>query len=299
MSENMVGTFVTNVTRIIQEDCNSIVILSGIRQFSFRNAKKIAPKRVIDLGIMEQNAVGVAAGLSVKGFIPFLHTWTPFLIERAFDQIRLFCHQDLSGNFIGTGNSYDLTDFGDSHYCPECIPLLKQMPNMEIVVPGTSSELSSLLTESYNDNHPTYFHLSTIENKFSRNVAFGKANVLKKGKKGTILVVGSMLNFLENYLDRLDASIIYYTTIEPFDSDTLINNLSGEELLICEPYNESAIVCDVLNSLDCKIHISFLCMNKNMNCELGSFEDNLQNFKLDSLWIEKKLDVFLISSRNC
>lgn len=290
--EDMVAAFVRETTNIIENDVYSVVVLSGLKGFSFRKAKEFAPNRVIDLGIMEQNAVGFAAGLSSQGFKPFLHTWNPFLIERAFDQIRLFGYQDLPGNFLGTGGSYDAAALGNSHYCPEGIPLLKQVRNMEIIIPGTSRELSVLLKETYNDSHPTYYSLSSIENVDSYDVTFGKAAIVKKGNKGTIVVVGPMLSFITKYLDKINANVLYYTTIEPFDAKTLHDNIVGDNLLICEPYNESAIICDVLNSLDCKMNISLLCMNKKMKCDLGSFDDNLGNFGLDADQIEKKLYKF-------
>ena len=85
----MFKRFTEEMKAILIENEYSVLILMGIRQYTFRESKRDYPQRVIDVGIMESAAVGMAAGMAAKGLIPFLHTWTPFLIERAYEQLPI------------------------------------------------------------------------------------------------------------------------------------------------------------------------------------------------------------------
>lgn len=291
----MVKQFVNDVSDLIERDPKTVLVLSGIRQFSFRNVMEKYPQRAFDIGIMEDSAVSVAAGISASGMIPFLHTWAPFLIERAYEQLKLdFGTQSLQGNFISAGASYDLTDFGESHYCPADVPILKQISHMEIVIPGTAREFGRLLTESYNDGKPTYYRLSDQVNERSYEVEFGKAAIIRRGTQGTVIAVGPMLDIILSAAEDLDVTILYYTTVEPFDVETLKENLSGDKILICEPYNKGAFLPDIIQGLPGeKIKIEFIGFDKADECKLGSFNENKSGWGLNHKTIRKRLQSFL------
>lgn len=291
----MMSQFTRDVSGLIEKDSKTVLLLSGIRQFSFREVMGKYPKRAFDIGIMEDGAVSVAAGLSASGLIPFLHTWAPFLVERTYEQLKLdFGAQGLQGNFISAGASYDLADFGESHYCPADVPILKQIRNMEIIVPGTAGEFSRLLAECYNDGKPTYYRLSERVNERSYEVSFGKAVVIQKGNRGTIIAVGPMLDRILNVAESMDVTILYYTTVEPFDTETLQQNLSGDKIMICEPYNSGAVLPDIIHALSGeKIKTQCMGFDKAMGCRLGTYDENLTGWELDRQSIEKRLQRFL------
>lgn len=291
----MVSRFVKEVSDLIEKDPRTVLLLSGIRQFSFREVMGKYPKRAFDIGIMEDCAVSVAAGISASGLIPFLHTWAPFLVERTYEQLKLdFGAQDLQGNFISAGASYDLTDFGESHYCPADVPILKQIPRMEIIVPGTAEELGRLLVGTYDDGKPTYYRLSDQANERSYEVSFGKAEVIRRGSRGTVIAVGPMLDIILNAAEDSDVTILYYTTVEPFDIDTLKANLSGDKIMICEPYNSGAVLPDVIHGLSKeKIKTECLGFDKTEFCKLGRFHENEGRWGFDSRTVKKRLQDFL------
>ena len=231
------------IGKIIVDNENTVLVLCGIAMYSFNEYSKFCPERVINIGIMEQTAIGMAAGMSANGIIPFVYTWSPFLVERAYEQLKLdFGCQKLSGNFIGLGGSYDLTAFGDSHYCPADVTILNQIRNMQIVVPGTEEEFQLLLGQAYDNGFPTYYRVSTQRNFKSREVMFGKAEVIKVGTKATIIAVGPILDLVFEVVADYDVTILYYTTVAPFDIETFKENFVGDRIMICEPYNSGVIL---------------------------------------------------------
>src|SRR3989338_7811842 len=186
--------FVKTVGDILNRDKRLVVLLGDIGVFGFRDSFKTHPNRVYNIGILEQATISLAAGLAKTDLIPVVHTIAPFIVERSLEQLKVdFAFQRLGGNFVNVGASYDYAALGAPHHCPADIGILKNVPGMEIVVPGTADEFDALFRQSYGDGHPTYFRLSERGNTENRKVTFGKATVIKKGKKATAIAVGPIL----------------------------------------------------------------------------------------------------------
>jgi transketolase len=223
-----------------------VVLLFGdVGTFGFRNSQADFKDRVHNMGILEPAMISAAAGLAMQGLIPVVHTIAAFLVERSFEQLKDdFGYQGLGGNFISIGASYDLASWGCTHESPGEVGELKNIPGMEIVVPGHASEFDALFKQSYDDGKSTYFRLSNKENSEGHEVAFGKATVIKTGKQATVIAVGPMLTRVQEACKDLDVTILYYTTLQPFDHATLRENLN-DHVIVCEPYYSGAIAVDI------------------------------------------------------
>jgi len=245
--------FVKTVESILAQDEKTILLLGDIGVFGFKKAFELFPERVLNIGILEQSTIGLAAGLSMQGFIPIVHTIAPFLVERSIEQLKDdFCYQKLGGNFVSVGSSYDYAALGCTHHCPGDVGMLKNIPGMEIALPGSAEEFDKLFRKSYANGKPTYFRLSERQNSKSRNVKFGKAEIVKKGKLATIIAVGPMLELAMMAAEGLDVTILYYTTIIPFDKKTLKENSKSGKILLCEPYYAGALLPEILEALSPK-----------------------------------------------
>jgi transketolase len=232
---------VNTVESILEVNQKTTLLLGDIGVFGFRNSFKNYSDRVYNIGILEQSTISLASGMSITGLIPIVHTIAPFLVERSFEQLKLdFGYQNLGGNFISVGASYDYAALGPTHHCPGDIQLLLTIPNMEIIVPGTSKEFHKLFMESYDNNNPTYFRLSEYENEESYDVNFGKGILIKKGKNATIICFGNLLQSTLEATKDMDVTILYYTTINPFDSELVINNFN-ENIIVIEPFYEGSV----------------------------------------------------------
>ncbi|MFH1446422.1 MAG: hypothetical protein ABIG43_03310, partial [Chloroflexota bacterium] len=239
-----------SVERLLTEDERIVLLLGDIGVFGFRNSFQKYPARVYNIGILEQSMISLAAGMSMTGLIPVVHTIAPFVIERCVEQLKDdFCYQKLGGNFISVGGAYDYAALGCTHHCPADVGLLKMLPGMEIVVPGTAEEFDLLFQQGYANNHPTYYRLSERENPCGFDVTFGKAIVIQEGSSATVVAVGPALKPVLEVVKGLDATLIYYTCVAPFDEATLKKYSISDKILVCEPYYSGSVTLDIIRAM--------------------------------------------------
>ncbi len=287
--------FVKTVEDILEKDKKLVLLLGDIGVFGFRNSFTKYPDRVYNIGILEQSTIGLAAGLAMHDFVPVVHTIAPFIVERSLEQIKDdFGYQRLGGNFVSVGASYDYAALGCTHHCPGDVGILKNVPEIEIVLPGTPTEFDGLFKQSYNNGHPTYFRLSEKSNIESNKVKFGKANVIKKGKHATVITVGPMLDKVKEACKDMDVTILYYTTLTPFDRETLRKNMSGDKIIICEPYYSGALDFDVLETfIGKKIQIFHIGVPREFLRNYGTTADHDVYLKLTPKDIKGKINKIL------
>ncbi len=232
------------VNEFLEQDDRLVVVLAEISTQLFRETS--SPERVINVGIMEQTMVSVAAGLANEGFIPVIHSITPFLVERPFEQIKDdFCYQRLGGNFISTGASYDYSIEGMTHHGPGDVQILRSLPGMQIVVPGTPGEFDRLFREAYANGSPTYYRLSATNNPVDYPVRFGKLETVQRGKLATVIAVGPMLAATLSAVEGLDVTVLYCTTVAPFDAATLQAVSQSNKIVLVEPYYAGVLIPDI------------------------------------------------------
>lgn len=247
---NMRQQLVKTVESILAQDDRLVLLLGDIGIFGFRKAFESFVDRVYNIGILEQSTISLAAGLSMEGFIPVVHTIAPFIVERSLEQLKIdFCYQLLGGNFISVGSSYDYAALGCTHHCPGDVGILKNLPGMEIVLPGTAGEFDILFRQAYANNNPTYFRLSERVNSTEHKVSFGKAEVVKRGEQATVIAVGPILEAVIAACKEIDATILYYTTVVPFDADTLKKNAVSSKIILCEPYYRGVLSLGILAAM--------------------------------------------------
>ena len=127
--KNMRKQFNKTITDIFLKDKKAVMLLGDIGVFAFRHLFKKYPKRLYNIGILEQSMISIAAGISNEGFNPIVHTIAPFIVNRAFEQLKIdFGYNKLKGNFVSIGSSYDYAALGCTHHCPEDVNLMYNIP---------------------------------------------------------------------------------------------------------------------------------------------------------------------------
>jgi transketolase len=285
---------IETVGKLITDNDKTVLLLGDIGVFGFRKYLENFSDRVYNIGILEQSTISLSSGLSKTGMVPFVHTISPFLVERSFEQLKLnFGYQNLNGNFFSIGSSYDYASLGPTHHCPADVSLLLSIPNFEIIIPGNSKELDVLVNKCYNDGKPTYFRLSEYENKYSVNVSFGKANLIKKGTLSTIICFGNTLDDVINACEDLDVTILYYTTIYPFDFELIQENFN-EKIIIIEPFYEGTVNFLVTNSIkNKKYNINNIGIPREFLKNYGNKREHDLNLGLDSKSLKLKIENYV------
>lgn len=243
--------FVRTMERLMDRDDRIVVLLGDIGVFGFRNVFQKHPARIFNIGICEQAMTGLAAGLAKEGLIPVIHSIAPFVVERCLEQIKidLGC-QRLGVKIVSVGASYDYAALGPTHHCPGDVMALSTVPHLEIVVPGTADEFDRLFDASWDNGSSAYFRLSESSNPRGWPVEFGRACVVRRGGEATVLAVGPVLSEVLAAVEGMDVSVLYYTSISPFDRETLASTCSNGKLLVVEPFYEGSLAFEVQKALE-------------------------------------------------
>ncbi|MBV9231263.1 MAG: hypothetical protein JOZ18_18270 [Chloroflexi bacterium] len=291
MRQQMVQT----IEELLAHDERLTLLLADISGDLFKNVLQRYPDRSVNLGILEQTMVGVAAGMAMEGFIPVAHSIVPFLVERPFEQIKDdFCYQRLGGNFISTGASYDYSTEGMTHHGSGDVQILKSLPGMQIVVPGTAGEFDRLFREAYANGFPTYYRMSVSSNSEEYAVRFGKLEVVKQGSQATVIAVGPTLSRVLPAVADMDVSVLYCTTVAPFDYETLQTTCQGNNIILVEPYYAGTLVPEISAAMaHTPIRIEAIGVPREALTHYGTQQQHDEAIGLTPQGIHRRIERFL------
>lgn len=232
-------SFAICASSAIRNDPKASLLLGDIGTFAFKELIETFPNRVMNVGILEQSMIGVAAGMSLMGMNPIIHTISPFLIERALEQIKIdFGYQRLSCNLVSVGGSIDYSKLGATHHCPGDVAILNTIERSKIFLPGTPREFESLFQKNFQEDGIKYFRLVEHHNSidFSQGNEYGR--VLSRGKLAAVVVFGNLLDNVLQATNDLDVSVIYLNSME-MPCDEVIQELKRHSKIFCiEPFYE-------------------------------------------------------------
>ncbi len=288
----MRSQFVKTVSDIVNRDEKVVLLLGDIGVYGFKGLFDAYPDRIYNIGILEQSTISVSAGLSISGLIPIVHTIAPFIVERALEQIKVdLCYQKLGANLVSVGGSYDYAALGPTHHCPGDVAILNQIPDIEIIVPGHADELDQLFNQNYNNKFTTYFRLSESNNNEAYKVKFGKNITIQEGVSGVVIIaIGTMLKSVLEASADLDVTIIYCTTVKPFDYAS-IKNLIKKKLIIVEPYYSGPVLLNILKEDDHPLeHVVNIGVPNNFINKYGKKEEIDKMIGLDAISIRARIE---------
>ena len=253
---DMRTVFADAASALLDEDPLTAVVLAEISADLFAKAAARHPDRVLNVGIREQLMVSVGGGLALAGMRPIVHTYAPFLVERAFEQVKLdLGHQGGHAVLVSIGASYDAARAGRTHQAPEDVALIDSVPGFSVVVPGHPAEVRGLLRGAVDglDAGSTYLRLSTEGNREARLVWPG-LQVVQSGRRAVVVAVGPMLSPVLDAVGDLDVTVAYTTSVRPFDGEGLRALLSGSSVVLVEPYLAGTSAFAVSSALASRPH---------------------------------------------
>jgi transketolase len=292
MTLTMRQQLVETATDLLDRDPSVAIVLAEISVDLFRSARRSQPARVVNVGIMEQMMVGVAAGFAIEGFHPIVHTIAPFLTERPFEQLKLdFGYQGLGGTFASVGASYDYAAEGGTHHAPGDVQVMLSIPGMEVFVPGHPRELDRLLRATYASGRPAYLRGSVAQNDEPLEVEPGRIELVRRGERATILAIGPMLSRAIAATEGLDVSILYATSLAPFDASTLAEVAGDHPFVIAvEPFYEGTATPAIVEALrKTPARIASIGVPRRFLREYGTPKENDRALGLDAPGIRRRL----------
>jgi len=191
------------------------------------------PERFFEMGIAEQNMMGVAAGMATtKKIIPFAVTFAVFATKRACDQVSIsIAYPKLNVKIVGSYGGIPTGKAGATHQAFEDIAIMRTMPNMTIIVPADAIEMKQAVKACVNYNGPVYLRCIRCETPiiFDKNYKFewNKGVTLRDGEEATIVSTGMMtpeaLIATDILVDQgIDVRLVHLHTIKPIDKDILL-----------------------------------------------------------------------------
>ena len=237
----MRSRFISTATSLLDEDPRLAVVIADISADGFAPARRSHPDRVVNVGIREQLLIGAAGGMALTGLRPIAHTFASFLVERPFEQVKLdLGHQGVGAVLVSALGSYDWPAGGRTHMSPGDVALLDTLPDWTVHVPGHPDEAELLLRDAAAGDGLVYVRLSEQHNATAHPVTPGRFLTLRRGSAGTVLAVGPMLEPVLAATADLDVTVLYATTVRPFDAEALraavAHSAGPAEVVIVEPY---------------------------------------------------------------
>jgi transketolase len=226
--------FKDTALRIAKSDEELVLLFGDISVFLFNEFKELYPNRLLNAGICENTLISMAAGLSATGFHPVVHTITPFVTERSYEQVKLdICYNRLGCTIVTCGGSFDYAWDGATHHCYTDLELMRMLPGMEVMQPGSQKEFDVLFSECYDNGNPSYIRIAADEHGLDLPVEFGKGILIQEteGSDLTVVTAGSLLGNVLSACSNLPVNIIYFHTIKPLDRD-LLDRFAGTKIIV-------------------------------------------------------------------
>lgn len=269
--------------------------------------KEAFPERHIDCGIAEANMVGIAAGMSTTGYVPFISTFAMFVAGRAFEQIRnSIGYPHLNVKIGATHAGISVGEDGATHQCNEDIALMRTIPGMVIINPSDDIEARAAIKAAYNYVGPVYLRFGRLpipifNDKPDYNFEIGKGVTLKEGKDITLVATGLEVYETLKVAEKLEeegisARVINIHTIKPLDENIIVKAAKETgKIVTIEEHSIigglGSAVCDVV-SLKYPVPVLKIGVNDTYG-ESGPALQLLAKYGLDSESIYKKVKEFL------
>jgi transketolase len=285
--------FARTATDLLEEDLSTVLVYAEISGRFFGNAIRRHPDRVVNVGIREQLLVNVGAGLALTGLRPMVHTFGTFLVERAFEQVKLgFGHQDVGGVLVGVGGSFDAASSGRTHQAPGDVALMDTLPGVTIHAPGTARETDRVLRRAVAADGLHYVRI--VEQTNTESFLDPGFHVVRRGSGPTVIALGPVLDDVLAATGDRDVTVLYAHSVRPFDTATFRQVLTTPEVVLVEPWlagTSARVVSDAL--LDVPHRLLALGTRRMELRHYGTPAEHQRAHGLDAAGIRRSVESFL------
>jgi transketolase len=204
------------------------------------------PGRAFMEGVSEQHVVGMAAGMAMEGFIPYVHTIATFITRRCFEQVALdLCLHNLPVRLIGNGGGLVYAPLGPTHLAIEDIAIMRALPNMTVVAVCDAEEMKRFMDQTLDWPGPIYIRLAKgfdpIVSRPEPGFAIGRAIAMREPAAGRapVLVVATGVATTRALkaadllaAEGIECTVLHMHTVKPLDTEAVLHHADGAELVV-------------------------------------------------------------------
>jgi len=213
---------------------NKVVVVSADLAESTRclEFSQKYPERFFEIGVAEQNMAGIAAGLALEGFIPFICSFAVFSPGRNWEQIRIsICYNRANVKIVSSHAGLNVGEDGATHQALEDIALMRVLPNMTVIAPCDFKETQKAVLAAAEIKGPVYIRFgrakSVVITTSKSPFQIGKAEILKKGNDVTIIACGPLVVEALKAAQalkkkKIEAEVVNCHTIKPIDQKIIV-----------------------------------------------------------------------------
>jgi transketolase len=268
------------------------------------------PNRFLNVGIAEQNAIGVAAGLALSGKIVYVYSIIPFVTMRCFEQIRIdVAYMKTNVRLVGVGAGLSYGPAGATHHAIEDIAIMRALPNMIVCCPGDPIEVREIVKRSFEHTGPIYIRLGKNGepqiHPDKLNFQIGNSITITEGSDIALITTGNMLDqamrlvkFYQQQGKKIE--LLSVPTIKPFDTKSILYLIDRKiPIITLEEHNAigglGSTVAEVIAISGIGIPFKKIAINDQYSHYVGSQNYLREKFGLSERHIIKIVDQFLAS----
>ncbi|MCM1192855.1 MAG: transketolase family protein [Butyrivibrio sp.] len=298
-----------NALKELAEEFPNLVVLDADLAAATKTGvfKKAYPDRHIDCGIAECNMMGIAAGLSLTGKIPFVSSFAMFAAGRAFEQVRnSIGYPHLNVKIGATHAGITVGEDGATHQCNEDIALMRTIPGMVVMCPADAVEAKAAVRAALEYEGPVYIRFGraavpVINDRPDYKFEIGKGSIVREGKDVTIVATGICVDSALGAAEKLaaegvEAEVVSICTIKPLDEDIILKSAkkTGKVVTVEEHTVIGGLGSAVCDCLCAKLPTPVKKLGmQDVFGESGSAAALVQKYGLDAEGVYKSVKEFL------
>jgi transketolase len=241
----MRATCLNMVYDLAKRDKRALFIGSDLSPGLLADMKKEMPERWYMEGITEANVIGMAAGLAMEGYIPYVNTIATFITRRCYEQVAVdLCLHELPVRLIGNGGGLVYAPLGPTHLAIEDIAIMRALPNMTVTAVCDAKEMVRLMNCTLDWPQPIYIRLAKggdpVVSRDEHGFAIGKAIPMRRARARRSVVLMATGVMTTNSLaaadllakDGHDVSVVHFHTVKPLDEEAALEFSRDAELVV-------------------------------------------------------------------
>lgn len=296
---SMRDVFIASLERLAKKDKKIILIVNDQGAPSLDSFKKNLPKQFFNAGISEQNIIGVAAGLSIKGFVPFIYSINSFILYRTIEYIKIdLCAMKQPVKIFGVGSGFSYPEDGPTHHSTEDVSFIGSLPNIELYNPSDSIIIDHIVKKVYKSNRPSVVRMDRqfcepIYSKITPDIAQGFCELIK-GKKNCIITTGFFTSRIKKLIqeNNINCALIDFFEIKNYNVKNLVNTIKKYRNIITVEehslrFGIGSIISTIISDNNLSIKLSRMGLLENRTFDYGTRDMLLHENKLDNESIKK------------